>query len=75
MGTEVKQRTELERVKFADNQNKYLESKMKNCEEEKNILFNRNQELQKNMEVTEIRIDERREFLWNSMNRGILCGT
>jgi hypothetical protein len=52
MGTEVKQRKEMEQVKFDDNQNKYLESKMKSCEEEKNILFIRNQELQKVMEVT-----------------------
>jgi hypothetical protein len=69
MGTEVKQRTELERVKFDDNQNKYLESKMKSCEEEKNILFIRNQELQKDMEVTEIRIEKRREFLWNNSRK------
>jgi novel protein kinase C epsilon type len=52
MGNKMKLRTELERVKFdKDNQNKYWELKMKNCEEEKKILVIRNQELQKELEA------------------------
>jgi serine/threonine protein kinase len=51
-GTEVKLRTELERVRVANrNLNEYWESKMKDCEEEKEILAFRNQELQKELEA------------------------
>jgi hypothetical protein len=52
----VKLRTELERVKFAnDNLNKYWES-MVGCEEEKKILVIQNQELQKEMEATKTNV-------------------
>jgi hypothetical protein len=51
IGTEVKLRTGLKRVKCAnDNPHKYRESKMKDCEEEKEILI-WNQELQKELEA------------------------
>jgi hypothetical protein len=47
----VKLQTELERVKFAnDNLNKYWKSKM-DCEEEKKILVIRNHEIQKELEA------------------------
>jgi serine/threonine protein kinase len=53
MGTEVKLRTELDRVKVANvNLNKYLESEMKDYEEHKEILLIRNQELQVALEAT-----------------------
>jgi serine/threonine protein kinase len=57
MVTEVNLRTELERVKCAnDNLNKYWESKVKDCEEEKNILVIRNQELQKELEAIQTNV-------------------
>jgi hypothetical protein len=50
--TEVRLRTELERVKTVDvNLNKYLESKTKACEGEKHILATHNQELEKELEA------------------------
>jgi len=49
-GTEVKLRTKLERVKIAnDNLNTYRDLEMKDCEEEKEMLLIRNQELQKEL--------------------------
>jgi len=51
LGTEVGLRTELERVRTAnDNLNKYWESKTKDYEKEKEILATLNQELQKELE-------------------------
>jgi hypothetical protein len=50
--TKVKLRMELERMRFANrNLNKYWESRMKCCEEEKKILVIQNQELQKELEA------------------------
>jgi actin-related protein len=53
---EVKLRTELERMKFAnENLNKYWESKM-DCKEEKKILVIRNQKLQTELEETKTNV-------------------
>jgi chromosome segregation ATPase len=55
--TEVKLRTELERVRVASrNLNEYWESKMKDCEEENKILVIRNQELQKELETVKTNV-------------------
>ena len=52
MGTEVKLWTELEQVQIGnDSLSKHWDSKMKDWEQEKNILVIRNQDLQKEMEA------------------------
>jgi hypothetical protein len=55
--TEVKLRTELERVRVDNrNLNEYLESRMKVCAEEKKILVIRNQELEKELEAVKTNV-------------------
>jgi len=56
-GTEVKLRTELERVRVASrNLNEYWESKMKDCEEQNKILVIWNQKLQKELETVKTNV-------------------
>jgi hypothetical protein len=63
MGTEDNLRTELERVKAANgNMKKYRQSKMKDCEKDKEVLVVRNQELQKELEaIKKLGIDKANE--------------
>jgi hypothetical protein len=56
-GIEMELRTELERVRVANrNLNECFESKMKDCEEEKNILVIRNQEIPKKLQAVKTNV-------------------
>ena len=77
MGTEIKLRTELGQVKVANGKlNKYWESKMNDCEEQKKILVIRNQELHKELETikTNIQVQNLKLVGCSTQQQACQCG-